>query len=178
MRRWLILSLTLALMTLVLVVGCKTNAPTVSNSPPVTAASPALSSSAAVVKVRAEPAVVHAGAMVNATIMLTIAAGFHVNANPATFSYLIPTEVTGEGSAKINVGKTIYPAAQTRKFQFAEKPLAVYEGETQITLPLQVTAAAGPAAESIPIKVRVQACDNEQCFPPATLNTTLSVEVK
>ena len=113
-----------------------------------------------------------------ATVTLSISAGFHVNANPATFSYLIPTEVTAENSEQINVDKAIYPAAQTKKFQFAEKPLAVYEGETQIKIPLRAKANSAKGSMSLPIKVRVQACDNEQCFPPAILNTTLAVDVK
>jgi len=37
-------------------------------------------------------------------------------------------------------------------------------------------AAAG--ARSLPITVKVQACDEQQCFPPATLNSTISVTLK
>jgi len=111
-------------------------------------------------------------------VTLSISSGFHVNANPATFSYLIPTEVTAENAEEINVDKAVYPAGRMEKFQFADQPLAVYEGETQIKLPLRAKANGAKVSTSLPIKVRVQACDNEQCFPPATLNTTLAADVK
>src|SRR6266446_4471914 len=175
MRLLLILSLALV----VVLEGCKDTQPPTTSKEPVTTSAPAqAASSAAVVKVRTEPATISLGGETIATVTLSISSGFHVNANPATFSYLIPTEVTAENSEQINVDKAIYPAAQTKKFQFAENPLAVFEGETQIKIPLRAKANGAKGSTSLPIKVRVQACDNEQCFPPATLNTTLAVEVK
>ena len=175
MRLLLILALTLV----VVLEGCRDTHPPTTSKEAVTTSSPApVSSSAAVVKVRTAPVTISSDGETLATVTLSISSGFHVNANPATFSYLIPTEVTAENSEKINVDKAIYPAAQTKKFQFAEKPLAVYEGETQIKIPLRAKADGPKGFTSLPIKVRVQACDTEQCFPPATLNTTLAVDVK
>jgi hypothetical protein len=118
-----------------------------------------------------------AGQSIAAAITLSIQPGFHVNANPPTFSYLIATEVTAAKVEGITIGKPVYPAAVKRKFQFADQPLAVYEGEARVTLPLTFASGAkGP--RSLPITVRVQACDEQQCFPPATLNTNLQIEVK
>jgi thioredoxin:protein disulfide reductase len=110
-----------------------------------------------------------------ALVLLNIEPGYHVNANPATYPYLIATEVTADKVDGIDVGKAIYPPAKKQKFQFAEEPLAVYEGQVEVKLPIKV---AGKGSRSLPLKVRVQACDHEKCFPPATLNTNVSVEVK
>jgi thioredoxin:protein disulfide reductase len=110
-----------------------------------------------------------------ALVMLDIEAGYHVNANPATYPYLIATEVTADKVEGLDVGKVIYPPAKKQKFQFAEEPLAVYEGQIEVRLPIKV---ASKGSRSLPLKVRVQACDHEKCFPPATLNTNVSVEVK
>jgi Disulphide bond corrector protein DsbC len=101
--------------------------------------------------------------------------GYHINANPATFPYLIATEVTTDKVPGLDVGKPIYPPAVRKKFQFADEPLAVYEGNVNITLPL-VTHSSG--TKSLPISIRVQACDQEKCFAPDTLKTTIPVEVK
>ena len=114
----------------------------------------------------------------DAVIALSISPGFHINANPATFSYLIATEVTANKLEGINIGAPVYPAAVERKFQFAEKPLAVYEGEASIKLNLRAEANATTGRKSLPINVRVQACDEEQCFPPATINTTIPVTLQ
>lgn len=110
-----------------------------------------------------------------ALVMLNIEAGYHVNANPATYPYLIATEVTADKVEGLDTGKAIYPPAKKQKFEFAEEPLAVYEGQIEVRLPFKV---AGKGSRSLPLKVRVQACDHEKCFPPATLNTNVSVEVK
>ena len=110
-----------------------------------------------------------------ALVMLNIEAGYHVNANPATYPYLIATEVTADKVEGLDVGKAIYPPAKKQKFEFAEEPLAVYEGQVEVRLPIKI---AGKGSRSLPLNVRVQACDHEKCFPPATLKTNVSVEVK
>ncbi|HVS20607.1 MAG TPA: protein-disulfide reductase DsbD domain-containing protein [Pyrinomonadaceae bacterium] len=114
----------------------------------------------------------------DATIKLLISPGFHVNANPATFPYLIPTELTAGKVEELIVGKPIYPSAEKKKFQFADKPLAVYEGEVQIRLPLRTEDILSDTEVSVPISVRVQACDNEKCYAPDVLKTWISVHWK
>jgi hypothetical protein len=110
--------------------------------------------------------------------VISISPGFHVNANPATFSYLIATEVTAGKIAGIAVGTPSYPTAKKKKFQFAEQPLAVYEGDVPIKLNLRAEKGALAGTQSLPITVKVQACDEQQCFPPATLNSSISVTLK
>jgi thiol:disulfide interchange protein DsbD len=138
----------------------------------------AISSSAQVVKVTAAPVNISQSSAADAVIALSISPGFHINANPATYSYLIATEVTANKLEGINVGAPVYPAAVKRKFQFAEQPLAVYEGEASIKLNLRAEGNAATGRKSLPINVRVQACDEEQCFPPATINTTIPVTLQ
>jgi len=138
----------------------------------------AISSSANVVKVRAADLSIPAGGNADATVMLSISPGYHINANPATFPYLIATAVNPGKAEGIIAAKPIYPIAQKEKFQFAEEPLAVYEGEAQIRLPLRVEANAGKGARSLPIELTVQACDTEKCYAPDTLKTSITVDVK
>ena len=147
--------------------------------PPASSTSPAgISSSANVVKVRAADLSIPAGGNADATVMLSISPGYHINANPATFPYLIATAVNPGKAEGIIAAKPIYPIAQKEKFQFAEEPLAVYQGEAQILLPLRVEANAGKGARSLPIELTVQACDTEKCYAPDTLKTSITVDVK
>lgn len=132
-------------------------------------------SSADVVSLGGTGTAISGGNNGEALVMLNIEAGYHVNANPATYPYLIATEVTADKVEGLDVGKAIYPPAKKQKFQFADEPLAVYEGQVEVRLPIKI---AGKGSRSLPLKVRVQACDHEKCFPPATLNTSVSVEVK
>ncbi len=110
-----------------------------------------------------------------ALVMLNIEPGFHVNANPATYPYLIATEVTADKVQGLEVGKAIYPPAKKLKFEFADDPLAVYEGQIEVKLPLKI---ASKGSWTLPVHIRVQACDHEKCFPPANLNSSVSVNVK
>ena len=130
--------------------------------------------------VRAQPASIEikAGGSGEASIKLTIAAGYHINANPPSFSYLKATELNVEPGGGVAPGKPVYPTAITRKFAFSKDPLAVYEGETEIKLPLTVAADARKGAQTLKGKLRIQACDEEACYPPTTVETSIPVTVK
>ena len=91
----------------------------------------------------------------------------------------------GDPDESLTSGKPIYPAGIKKKFAFADQPLSVYEGNVNLTLPLRLSgkgesyARPGKGANlSLPITIRVQACDEEQCYPPAMVNSTISVSVK
>ncbi len=125
------------------------------------------------------PAVeIKAGGAAEATVKLTIASGYHINANPPSFSYLKATELTVEPGEGVTAGKPTYPSSVTRTFTFSKDPLAVYEGETAIKLPLTAAADAKKGARNLKGKLRVQACDDEKCFPPRTMETSIPVTVK
>ena len=137
-----------------------------------------ISSSAQVVKVSTTPANLSTQGTAEANVRLSITPGYHVNANPASFSYLIPTELTAGDADGISVGKPVYPKAENHKFQFAEEPLAVYQGDVEVKLPLRAGPGATPGSHLLPLTVRIQACDTEKCFPPANIEAQLSVEIK
>lgn len=168
----------LCLLTAFVLSGCTKGTHSETGGSPVSRSPAAITSSADVVKVRAASVSFPAGGKIDANVLLSISSGFHVNANPATFSYLIATEVTPGKVEGITVGPPSYPGAVKKKFQFAEQPLAVYEGDVLIKLPLRAEKNAATGPRSLAIAVRIQACDDEQCFPPATLDATIAVDVK
>jgi uncharacterized protein YyaL (SSP411 family) len=90
--------------------------------------------------------------------------GWHVNANPASFDYLIPTSVSFEGLPTIRV---VYPQAVRIKPKFAPDGLNVYEGMTRIV----VLLPKGSLKNSDPLRgtLTVQACSNEVCLPPVKM---------
>ena len=110
------------------------------------------------------------------SIELVISPGFHINANPATFPYLIATEVQPGKADGITVSdKLTYPPPKMETFAFAEKPLAVYEGSVNIAIPF-TPAPGAKGRRTVPFKIRVQACDSEKCYAPATLDASLAVD--
>jgi DsbC/DsbD-like thiol-disulfide interchange protein len=130
--------------------------------------------------VRADPNGVEiaAGGGAEAIVRLTIADGYHISANPATLSYQIATQITVEPGDGITVGQPVYPPSVTKKFAFEPQPFAVYEGEVAIKVPLRAEARATKGTHNLRARLRVQACDDQACYPPRTINTSLPVTVK
>ena len=118
-----------------------------------------------------------AGKSGEADVRLAIKEGYHINANPAS-QYQKPTELMIEQAEGVTAGQPKYPASMTKKFAFSEQPLAVYEKEALITVPLNVSAGAGRGEKTIPARVRFQACDEQVCYPPKTLQLSIPLLVK
>lgn len=159
--------------------GCSRTAP--SNTPSnVSTESPEARriASVDVVKVVPEETTISPGNSADARIRLTIDKGFHVNANPPTFAYLKATEIEVKPGAGISVNFVRYPDALTRTFEFADKPLAVYEGETLITVQLKADSKAKAGRTNLSATLRVQACDEKVCYAPGTKDVSIPVVVQ
>jgi hypothetical protein len=134
--------------------------------------------SVGVVKAVAQPVEIPAGSSGKATVRLTIQSGYHINANPPTYPYLIATALEIPPADGVSVGVVTYPKPLNRKFVFAEKPLAVYEGETEVKAALKADKSAKPGQHSLAAKLRIQACDEQVCYPPGTLDLVITVSIK
>jgi thiol:disulfide interchange protein DsbD len=105
-----------------------------------------------------------------ASVHMTIAAGWHINAHEPADEFLIPTILTLEPPAGVSVGPLTYPKPVSRVLPFSEgKAMLLYEGDVEIVAALSGTAAAGAPFRG---KLRYQACDEERCLPPRTLELT------
>ena len=145
---------------------------------PVTSPSAHRNTSESVVKAEAHPVEVPAGGSAEAVIQITIQSGYHVNANPPTFPYLKATALEISPSEGISVAFVTYPTGLNKKFAFAEQPLAVYEGDTDLKATLKADKAAKKGERSIPARLRIQACDDQVCYPPGMLELAIPVNVK
>ncbi len=134
--------------------------------------------SESVVKVSAEPVAIAIGGSTDAVVRLTIRSGYHVNANPPTYSYLKPTQLDVTASNGISATSVSYPSPLTKKFAFADKPLAVYEGETEIKATMKADTTASKGEHSVAAQLRVQACDDQVCYPPGQIELRIPVTVK
>lgn len=154
-----------------LVVGC-------TNSQPPSPPEPKRGvTSTGVVKATPIAATLAKGESGEAIVRLNIDNGYHVNANPPSFSYLIATELELTPAAGISVDFINYPNGLSKKFSFADQPLSVYEGETELKVRLTAKSAQ-PGTHNLSAKLRVQACDDQVCYAPGTMDLTLPVIVK
>jgi len=104
-------------------------------------------------------------------VELTIEEGWHVNANPASMEFLIPTEVTLHVDGRPVAIDPRYPAPTDRfATPLGEEPIAVYE--SGVVIHADVAADAGLEGAVPRARVRLQACNDEgRCLPPATVDT-------
>jgi DsbC/DsbD-like thiol-disulfide interchange protein len=131
-----------------------------------------------VVKVAAQPVEIPAGGSAEAVVRVTIQNGYHVNANPPTFPYLKATELALSPADGVSAGLVTYPKALNKKLAFADKPLAIYEGETELKAMLNADKAAKTGGRSMSAKLRIQACDDQVCYPPGTLDFAIPINIR
>lgn len=94
-------------------------------------------------------------------ITLHIDPGYHINANPASEEYLIPTSIAFEGVAPERIA---YPPATHFRPAFADEPIDVYES----TVVVAATFLPGVLDRTLDLgfTVTAQACTKEICLPP------------
>jgi uncharacterized protein YyaL (SSP411 family) len=97
-------------------------------------------------------------------ITLKIDEGYHVNANPASLDYLIPTSVSFEQLSPIGVR---YPKPLSYTPAFAGRGLNVYDGVVNITATFHQGSIR--KARTVRGNVIAQACNDQICLPPANL---------
>jgi len=139
---------------------------------------PAQVSSISVVKVTPEELTLAKGETGDAVVRLKVQDGYHVNANPATFSYLIPTELKVTPASGVSLDFVTYPDPVTRTFSFADEPLKVYEGETIVKAKLKTAPSAETGKHNLSAQLRVQACNDQVCYPPGMIEVTIPVTIK
>ena len=130
------------------------------------------------VNASASETVVTRGGTSDAVVRLSIKSGYHVNANPASYPYLKATKLEFSPPEGTSIANITYPPALSRKFPFAEKPLAVYEGETLLTVTVKADKAAKPGSLGLKGKLNIQACDEQVCYAPGTLDVVVPLNIK
>ncbi len=111
-------------------------------------------------------------------VTLNIKQPYHVNANPASEKFLIPTSVTIEPVSGITFAPPQYPKGIQREFAFTGgKKIAVYEGKTTIRVTATPANNLKPGEVTVRGKVHYQACDERSCYPPGDVAFTLKLKV-
>ena len=131
-----------------------------------------------VVEVTPQEATLAAGESGDLVVPIKIAKGYHVNANPPSFSYLKATALEIPPANGISVEFITYPDPLIRKFSFSEKELAVYEGEAVVKARLKADKSAATGKHNLSAKLHVQACDDKVCYAPGVLDLSVPVNIK
>ena len=110
-------------------------------------------------------------------ISVTVAEGFHVQANPAANEFLIPLELELESDQELEVGEVRYPPAEIYRWNGTEEDLLTYEGTFAVTVSIRAQDSAASRTQNVRGRLRYQACDDRSCRPPATMAFELTAHI-
>lgn len=140
------------------------------------AASPAVGAAHAPVDVEAAPLELAPGGAAEVNVLVLLPSGYHANANPAAYDYLIPLSVEPEPVEGLSFESPRYP--QGVPFEVAGTGrLSVYEGEVPVRFLVRATPDLKPGRYEVPLSVRYQLCDARACYRPGSTAAVLEVRV-
>jgi len=113
-----------------------------------------------------------------AAVVLDLDAGYHVNANPPTLDFQIPTTVQPAARQGITWGEVAYPEGEPLEADWAgDEAVRVYAGRT-------ILLVAGTVAEDAPLgpvtltfTLKYQGCDASTCYPPGERTLEVATEI-
>ena len=109
------------------------------------------------------------------SLKFKVAAGFHVQANPASTPQLIPTTLQLPAANNLDVRLPIYPKGKAYRLQGSNSEISTYEGVVEIKVPVKTAKATGNF--NWKGKLRYQACNEKTCFFPKNLTLELPVVI-
>jgi hypothetical protein len=118
------------------------------------------------------------GGTVQATVVMNIPSGYHVNSSRPLERFLIATQLKAEAPKGIRVGPVSYPRAVLRKFQFSKNRVSVYEGRATMRFSISVPKDGPTGSQEIKVRLRYQSCNDEVCFPPQSRELSLWLNVE
>ena len=118
------------------------------------------------------------GGAVQLAVTIEVDEGYHINSNRPAEKYLIPTALKIDRTAGLSTTPVIYPKAKLQKFEFSQKPLSVFEGKAVLKLTARALPSLAAGAQMLKGRLTVQACNNQQCLRPQTIDVIIPLQVE
>jgi len=101
-----------------------------------------------------------------------VAQGLHINSHTPSDQFLIPTDFSISEGVGVRLGAATYPPGTIISLAFdPNTKLSVYTGEFAIQARIEAT----PGNHLVQAKLHYQACDQNQCMPPKTIDVPIDV---
>ncbi|HEX5131719.1 MAG TPA: protein-disulfide reductase DsbD domain-containing protein, partial [Candidatus Krumholzibacteria bacterium] len=117
------------------------------------------------------------GGSAHLALEVQIRAPWHVNAHNVTEDYLVPTDVAFELPPGVTLRGVVFPAGTEKTLSFSEAPLRLYDGTVYLGAAIDVAADAPAGETAVIARITYQACDNEKCLLPETIETRIPVRI-
>ena len=110
------------------------------------------------------------------TLSLNIRPNWHINADKTLDKDLIPTQIVIlDNQSNWNITKVEYPEATIKSLDFSKTKLALFEGQIELKTYLKKDdEKTSDMMNTIPLQVKLQACNDELCLPPEVLIFNIS----
>jgi thioredoxin:protein disulfide reductase len=118
------------------------------------------------------------GAAAQLAVTISIDEGYHINSNRPTDRNLIATALKLDRRPGLTTTPIIYPKAKMQTFEFSPKPLSVFEGKAVLKFNARALPSLAPGAQTLTGKLTVQACNNQQCLRPQTVDVSIPLQVE
>ena len=109
-------------------------------------------------------------------IVMKFAPNWHANANPAGEG-LIPTEVILPDHPDLIFGEVVYPKADVLEIASLGGKVPVYHDEVALGFQATLLDSAPLDQITLPFQLTYQACNDEQCLLPKTIDFDMTIEV-
>ncbi len=119
---------------------------------------------------------VQPGSTFQMAIVMKFATNWHANANPAGEG-LIPTEVILPDHADLMFGEVVYPKADVLEIASLGGKVPVYHDEAVIGFQTTLLDSAPLGRITLPFQLTYQACNDDQCLLPKTIDFDVTFEV-
>ena len=119
---------------------------------------------------------VQPGSTFQMAIVMKFAPNWHANANPAGEG-LIPTEVILPDHADLIFGEVVYPKADVLEIASLGGKVPVYHDEVVLGFQATLLDSAPFGQITLPFQLTYQACSDEQCLLPKTIDVDVAIEV-
>ncbi len=119
---------------------------------------------------------VHPNSLLKVAVKVNIKEIWHINSDNPNEDFLIGTKVITKDE-KFPIAKLIFPPAKEMNFEFSEKPVSVFDGEIIVGLLINIDKELPLGNYKIPIQFQYQACNDQICMPPSSVNDTLKIAV-
>ncbi|MEI9968886.1 MAG: protein-disulfide reductase DsbD domain-containing protein [Terracidiphilus sp.] len=115
---------------------------------------------------------VPAGKLSPVILHFRVAQGLHINSHTPSDKFLIPTDFSIPDGTGVRLGAATYPPGTIISLAFdPSTKLSVYTGEFAIQARIEAT----PGNHPVQAKLHYQACDQNQCMPPKTIEVPIDV---
>jgi uncharacterized protein YyaL (SSP411 family) len=109
-------------------------------------------------------------------LVLEVAPGWHLQANPPSESFLVATTVAAQGAELRQVS---YPAGEPLRVAFSSRPVASYQGRVELAGEIATPAGRHDSpGGGTRLLVTYQVCDDRRCLPPVTRPVPVIGEIR